>query len=141
VLDAFAVEQLGECSVVGVAPRVVGEDASDRDPVASIEREGVFHERDDRAGALVGVELAEREPGMVIDGCVGVVLAEMLALILADSRAVPRDRMPGRIEARIGLDVDVQQVSRAGPLVAVRCLPRLAWAPRQAVTVKDLPDR
>jgi hypothetical protein len=108
VLDAFAVEQLGECSVVGVAPRVVGEDASDRDPVASVEREGTFHERDDRPGALVGVELAEREPGMVIDGCVSVVLAEMLASLLADSSAIAGDGMPGLLKARVGLDVYVQ---------------------------------
>ena len=79
VLDAFAVEQLGECAVAGVSPCIVGEDASDRDPMASLEREGTFHERDDRAVALVWVELAEGEPGMVIDGCVGVVLAELLA--------------------------------------------------------------
>jgi len=37
------------------------------------------------AGALVGVELAERQPGTVIDGCVSIVLAEMLAFVLAGS--------------------------------------------------------
>jgi hypothetical protein len=47
--------------------------------VASIESEGTFREREHRAGALVRVELAEREPRMVIDGGVGVVLAEILA--------------------------------------------------------------
>ena len=51
--------------------------------MAFVEGEGVFDEGADRAGALVRVELAERQPRMVIDGCVGVVLAEMLALLTA----------------------------------------------------------
>jgi hypothetical protein len=55
VLDAFTGEQISESTVAGVAPGVVREDAFDRDPVAGLEREGSFCERDDRACALVGV--------------------------------------------------------------------------------------
>lgn len=66
---------------------------------------------------------------MVVNGCVGVVLAEMFALMLADSRTVAGDCVPGLLKARVGLDVNVQQISRTRPLVAVGCLSRFAWAP------------
>jgi hypothetical protein len=47
VLNAFAGEQFGECTVVGVAPGVVREDASDRDSAAAVEGEGTLDERQD----------------------------------------------------------------------------------------------
>jgi len=71
VLDAFACEQLAKGNVVGVAPSVVGEDPLDVNPVALVESEGALHELDHRAGTLVGVELTEGKPRVVIDDRMG----------------------------------------------------------------------
>src|ERR1700730_13873200 len=49
--------------------------------------------------------------------------------------------MPGPIKARVGLDVDVQQISGARPLVAIGGLPGHRRAPRQAMAAQNLPHR
>src|SRR5438132_6050406 len=56
-------------------------------------------------------------------------------------RAVAGDGVAGALEARIARRVHVQQVARAGPLVAVGGLLRSSRRTRDAVAAEHLPDR
>ena len=81
MLDRAGGEQFAQRAVLGVDPRVVGEDPPDRDSVVLVEVQGIEDEADDGAGALVVMDLRERQPAVVVDAGVGVVIANALAFL------------------------------------------------------------
>jgi hypothetical protein len=56
---------------------------------------------------------------VVIDDGVRVVIAEVLAFLRCWPGAIAGEGVPGAVEARVGLDVDVQQIAGARPLITV----------------------
>ena len=103
---------------------VVGEQPLRLDPVRRVEGEAAFDEAGHGCGALVVVDLAVREPGVVVDERVHPLVADPLTLLGAGNVPVAGDGVAGPAETDETLRVDVQQIAGAGPLVATRLL---AW--------------
>ena len=93
-------------------------------------------ERDDRVGLFVGEQLAVGQARVVVDDRVEVVVAERV-VALALVAAIAGDRVTGPPEARIALDVHVQQIAGARPLVADELLARRSRCPRAAMATQD----
>src|SRR6202023_4420160 len=55
--------------------------------------------------------------------------------------AIAGDRVSRGVKARVGLHVDMQQISGTEPLIAICCLSRCAWTSRLPMTMQDLPHR
>jgi hypothetical protein len=92
-------------------------------------RKGASDEAGDGRGALVGVQLAVGQAGVVVDDRVRELVAPACALLGVGLVAFAGDGMAGPLEASEALGVHVQQITRAGPLVAAHCG---AWAARKA---------
>ena len=124
------------CPRPRVAPGAVGHQSAALDVVAGEPGEGAFHERGDGRRVLIAKELAIGQAGVVIDDGVEVVVAERV-VALTFVTTIAGDRMAWPAEPRVALDVHVQQISRARPLVAHERRLRRSWGARAAVTAQD----
>src|SRR4051794_12568916 len=70
-----------------------------------------------------------------------VVVAQRVALLCAGPRTVAGDGVTGAREPRVALDVHVQQVARARPLIAADLTPRRPRGTRASVASQDRADR
>ena len=82
-------------------------------------------------------QLAVGQAGVVVDDGVEVVVAERGGLLDVGLGAIAGDRVPGASEARVALDVHVQQVTRARPLIATHLPARRTRRPRAAVATQN----
>jgi hypothetical protein len=97
---------------------VVGHKPLGVDAVASKERECSTGKRGDRRRALVWVQLGVGQAAVVVDDRVGELPTWAVAFLGEGSKPVAGQSVPGADKARELLDVHVQQIARAGPLVA-----------------------
>ena len=130
-------EQFAQRAVVGVAPGAVGHQPPGGDAVLGEPGQRALDERGDGVGAFVGEQLAVGQAAVVVDDGVEVVVAERVATCLRTVlRRSPVTAWPGAPKARVALDVHMQQIAGARPLVATE---RRRWAPcgaRQAVAAR-----
>src|SRR6266542_3226512 len=118
VANGLAAQQLAQRAILGVDERVVGHQPFRLDAVLSEEGERAFQEGGHGRRALVVEEPGVTEARTVVDDRVRVVVADALALVLRGASPIAGDRMAGAFEASVEADIHVQQVARAGPLVA-----------------------
>jgi hypothetical protein len=136
VTDVALREQVTQGAVVGIAPRAVGHHAPGGDAAVGKPGQGALSEGGDGGGPLVIEQLAIGQSAVVVDDGVEVVVAQRVAPLGAGLVPVAGDRVSGAREARVALDVHVQQVARARPLVATERRPRRLGAARQAVAAQ-----
>jgi hypothetical protein len=103
-------------------------------------RQRACDERGDRRSALVIEQLAVGQAAVVIDDGVKVVVTKRPRLVFVGLGAIAGDRVTGPGEPRIALDVHVQQIARARPLVATDRARRGPRPPRTAVADQDRVD-
>ena len=130
-------EQLAQRSVASVAHRAVGHDPPRRDALGGKPGQRAFGEGGHGRGRLVGQQFAVDQPRVVIDDRVEVVVSERVGALQRRRATVAGHRVPGAPEARVALDVHVQQIAGTWPLVAPELLTRSAWRPRATMTAKD----
>ena len=143
VADAAAGEELAQRAVLHVAEGVVGHEPLGRDFPRGEEGERPLDEGGHRRGPLVRMELDVGQARVVVDDRVRVVVADARFRphpVARALRAVARDGVPGPREARRAGDVHVQEVARAGPLVAVGGLLQRPRRPRDPRPAQHLPD-
>src|SRR6266508_1548897 len=141
VANASLGEQRGEGAAVRIAPGVVGHQSAAADTELLEVREGALEEGDDGLRAFVGQQLDIGVAGVIVDDRVRVVVTDAGTALDAAAVALARDGVTGGEEARIASDVHVQQVARAGPLVAAGRFAPSARAGSQAVAAQHLRDR
>ncbi len=121
------VEGVGERLALRVGPVVVGHHGVDPvDAELCEELGGTDQEPGSCCALLVALDLCVGEPGVVVDGCVGVVAAGF-----GFSSGVGPSRLasPGPPAATVGdptdlLDIDVDQLAKRGGFIPDRCLLR-----------------
>jgi hypothetical protein len=118
---------------VGVVARpVVGEDALHFNPVVGEERQGGFKEAGRGGFALVGQDLGEGQPGVIVDAHMHRITPDV-APLLGSVAGGPMARL---IKAHQRLDVQVEQATGFLILVAPD---RRRWRTKQAQAVKPVP--
>jgi hypothetical protein len=120
VADAVGGEERGEVGGA-VAAAVVGEDALDGGAVVGVGGDHPSGKRDAVVRSLVGVQLDLGDPGVIVDGDVGVLPADPVAAL----RSVAQDALSDLPEAAELLDVQVHQLADRGVLIPIRCWPGL----------------
>src|SRR3954452_7718506 len=137
VTDVLLGEEVAQRGVVRVGPGAVGHQPPRADAAAGKPGQRALDERRDRRGALVCEQLAVGQAGVIVDDGVEVVVAERVAALHLGA-PVAGDGVPGAAEARVALDVHVQEITRTWPFVANDLL---APGPRRARATVALEDR
>jgi hypothetical protein len=137
VADRALGEQLAQAAVAGVAPGAVGHQPPGDDAAVGEPGQRAFGERGHGGGLLVCEQLAVGQAAVVVDDRVKGVVTERVALLGTGLAAVAGDGVPGAPEARVALDIHVQQITRARPLVAHERRARTARRARAAVPLEN----
>lgn len=121
-VPVFHVWSEGVLEGVGsVAGAVVGHDFGDADTNACEVGAGAFPERCRGFFAFVGEDLGVREPGMIVDGVVEERVPASPPAVVAGSDGAAEYAMPTPVgDPAEFLDIDVDEVSRAGALIPDR---------------------
>ena len=82
-----------------------------------------LEEGGDGGGFFVGEQLAVGQAAVVVDHGVEVVPAHQVAVVPGGLGAIAGDGVAGATKARIALDVDMDEIAGAGPLIAHRLAP------------------
>jgi len=138
--DLFGSEQLPQCFVAPVSPRAVGHQSHRRDSLRLKPGECSPGERGDGVRLLIIEELSVGQPGMIVNDCVKVVVAEPSGPIFGGSPPVTSDAVAGPAEPGIPLDIHVQQVPWAWPLIASCLLSIWSAYPREPMSAQDRVD-
>jgi len=106
------------------------------DAVVCVESEGALEEAGGGLRPRVVVDLRVGQARVVVDDRVHMVDAVRDAVLRAP---IASHSMTGSLEAHVLADVHVQEVARAGPLVAVGWLSLGSWRPREPRSAEHLP--
>src|SRR3954469_8556913 len=104
VADAAFGQEVAQAAVAGLAPGAVGHHPASGDAVAGKPRQGTLDEGDHRRRTLVCELLAIRQPRVIVDDRVEVVVPERVGLLAIAAAAVAGHGVPRPREARIALD-------------------------------------
>jgi hypothetical protein len=86
--------------------------------VASVERQAAFDKASHGLGLLVSVQLAVGQARVIIDQRVHPLIADPHPYLCAGFVAIAGDGVTGPGEPREALGIDVQQITRARPLIS-----------------------
>ena len=125
VLDAQVPASVAECERL-VATAIVGHHARDGDAEAFVIGYGRLEKGNGAVGRLVGLDLRERDAGMIVDADVDELPADAAAVALAG--AVAGDVVADALETAELFNVDVNDLARLLAFIAARWLGRLQVA-------------
>src|SRR3981189_2203272 len=122
-----------------VTTAVVGHDAGDGDAEAFVVSHGRLEEGSGTIGFLVGLDLGERDAGVIVDADVDELPADAATVALAGP--ITGDAVTDLVETTELFDIDVDHIARSGPLIAAHRLARLQVAdPVQSQPPQDAAD-
>lgn len=119
VLDAQVPASVTE-GVGFVTTAVVGHDAGDGDAEAFIVSHGGLEEGNGTLGLLVGLDLGERDAGVIVDADVDKLPADAATVALAGP--ITGDAVTDFVETTELFDIDVDHLAGSGTLITAQCV-------------------